>query len=239
MDPFRGTSETGSCCRRRRSQHTRPCVVARSDAALPVHRLDREHRRAALGRPNRSRVPPLIMSTAPAGRHAYHRHTCYTPPFQVHGDGVDGTRSTVRGPMASPSVNKLFRSMGTGATAPANNTWTTDRKLDHLSPLVCCRVRPAVRLAHFPYTTYLVSGSRPATRSLHFFDDGTVLIKRTPPCRPLTLTWKILTSSRDQTSFTMPPGCLTPPQPSMSVLDRSGAHNQVELDTPECMHHRG
>ena len=42
-----------------------------------------------------------MVSTAPVGQHAYYRHSCCTPPPQVCDDGVNGTRNTVLGSMAS------------------------------------------------------------------------------------------------------------------------------------------
>ena len=68
------------------------------------------------------------------------------------------------------------------------------------------------------------------------FSDETILSKRAPPCRPFALTRR-MPSSQDP-PFTMVPGYLTPPQPSMAVLGRAGVYNQVEFDTPECVHHR-
>ena len=57
--------------------------------------------------------------------------------------------------------------------------------------------------------------------SLYSCNDVAFLNKQTPSCRPLALILR-KPSSRDS-PFTMPPGCLTTPQPSMAILGSAGA----------------
>ena len=143
-----------------------------------------------------SRIPPRI----PCSRYwcRWHRTdntrtagTSCRPHPQVCGDGVDGTRSTAREPMVSP-------------------LYTT-------SSLGRCRARLAVRLAPSSFTIF---GSRSASKSLHSYDNGAVLIKRAPPYRPLALTRR--TPAKEDSHFTIPLGCLAPSQPSMDVLSCAG-----------------
>ena len=80
MNNLVGTSETGSCCHRRRSQHTRPRGVARSDAA--------PQRIVSIG--STVEKPLLGQTTLLVPRLA----------FPVQGDGVYGTGRTARVPPA-------------------------------------------------------------------------------------------------------------------------------------------
>ena len=130
-------------------------------------------------------------------------------------------------------VQHLFGSVMMVTMVLARQLVDHDRKLDHLGSLDRCGARLAVRLTPSPYTT---SGSWSISRSLHSCDGGAVLSKRTLPCRPLTLTRRML-SSRDP-PFTMPQGCLTTPQPIMAVLGHVSVYNQAESDTPERVHNQ-
>ena len=137
----------GSCYRRRRPQHTRPHGVVRSNTSLLVHRLDREHRQASVGRPNRSRVPPRI----PRSRCWYRRHrpdntrtagTRCPPPPRVHMYGADCIRSTERGPVVSPPVHHLFPGLlqsKIGSAAPSfavHHIWFQVRQYGLCTPVI-------------------------------------------------------------------------------------------------------
>ena len=81
-----------------------------------------------------------------------------------------------------------------------------------------------MRLARSPYTT---SGSRSTSRCLDSYDDGVVHMKRSPPCRALALTGRMLPVGIHLFS-PCHQGASPPPQPSMVVLNPTGVHNQLK-----------